>query len=41
MTVDFLSVDDVLHLHANQVDLYGGDHGLRDVGLLGSAVAQP
>ena len=41
MTIDFLSVDDVLQVHANQVDLYGGDHGVRDVGLLESAVAQP
>lgn len=38
---DFLSVDDVLTLHADQVDLYGGDHGLRELGLLESAVAQP
>ncbi len=38
---DFLSVEDVLILHADQVDLYGGDHGVRDLGLLESAVAQP
>ncbi|NQT35948.1 MAG: type II toxin-antitoxin system death-on-curing family toxin [Planctomycetes bacterium] len=38
---DFLSVDDVLILHADQIDLYGGDHGVRDPGLLESAVAQP
>ncbi len=39
--IDFLSVEDVLSLHANQVELYGGDHGVRDQGLLESAVAQP
>ena len=38
---DFLSVDDVLSLHADQVTLYGGDPGVRDLGLLESAVAQP
>lgn len=39
--VDFLSVADVLLLHSEQVDLYGGEHGVRDPGLLESAVAQP
>jgi death on curing protein len=38
---DFLSLEDVLDLHADQVDLYGGEHGVRDLGLLESAVAQP
>ncbi|GAB6166168.1 type II toxin-antitoxin system death-on-curing family toxin [Thermostilla marina] len=38
---DFLSIEDVLTLHADQVDLYGGEHGVRDMGLLESAVAQP
>jgi death on curing protein len=38
---DFLGVEDVLYLHADQVDLYGGHHGIRDQGLLESAVAQP
>jgi death-on-curing protein len=38
---DFLSVEDVLGLHADQVALYGGNHGVRDMGLLESAVAQP
>ena len=38
---DFLSVTDVLRLHADQVDVYGGQCGVRDMGLLESAVAQP
>ena len=38
---DFLDIKDVLYLHADQVDLYGGGHGVRDAGLLESAVAQP
>ena len=39
--IDFLDVQDVLTLHADQVALYGGEHGVRDMGLLESAVAQP
>jgi death on curing protein len=38
---DFLHVEDVLDLHDAQVSLYGGEHGVRDMGLLESAVAQP
>lgn len=38
---DFLQVTDVLLLHSEQVDLYGGEHGVRDLGLLESAIAQP
>ncbi len=39
--MDFLGVEDNLELHADQVALYGGQHGVRDLGLLESAVAQP
>jgi death-on-curing protein len=38
---DLLNTDDVLLLHANQIELYGGDHGVRDLSLLESALAQP
>lgn len=38
---EFLSVEDVLELHDIQVERYGGAGGLRDRGLLESAVAQP
>lgn len=38
---DFLSLEDVLLLHSDQVDLYGGAHGVRDLNLLESATAQP
>ncbi len=38
---DFLNLEDVLSLHADQVALYGGDSGVRDPGLLESALAQP
>jgi len=38
---DFLTLDDVLELHELQVDRYGGLHGVRDQGLIESAIAQP
>lgn len=37
----FLPVEVVLALHRRQLDRYGGSPGLRDRGLLESAVAQP
>ena len=39
--VVFLTVDIVLALHARQLERFGGGAGLRDRGLLESAVAQP
>ena len=41
MDVDFLSIDEILLIHQDQVDRYGGDPSLRDVGALLSAVAVP
>jgi death-on-curing protein len=38
---DFLGLEDILSLHADQMALYGGEHGVRDLGLLESAIAQP
>ena len=37
----FLSLDDVLDSHAEQIAAYGGSDGVRDLGLLQSAVSQP
>ena len=37
----FLTLDEVLQLHASRIELYGGSHGVRDQGLLESALAQP
>ncbi|HEY0839346.1 MAG TPA: type II toxin-antitoxin system death-on-curing family toxin [Vulgatibacter sp.] len=37
----FLDADDVVDLHARQLEVFGGSAGLRDRGLLESAVAQP
>src|SRR2546423_505152 len=37
----FLTVEDVEEIHAESLARFGGSHGLRDRGLLESAVAQP
>lgn len=37
----FLTLDEVLALHADQIERYGGSPGLRDAGLLESALAAP
>ena len=41
MTPAFLSLDEVLSLHADQISRYGGEGGFRDVALLQSAIAMP
>jgi death-on-curing protein len=38
---DFLTFEDVLMIHADQITSFGGTPGLRDEGLLMSALAQP
>jgi death-on-curing protein len=40
-TPKFLSLDEVLELHADQISSFGGTPGVRDEGLLESALAQP
>jgi len=40
-TPQFLEIDEVLELHAHQVATYGGSDGVRDRGLLESALAMP
>jgi len=37
----FLTLDDILESHQFQIDSYGGSQGVRDLGLLESAIAQP
>lgn len=39
--IKYLSVKDILLLHNMAIDASGGSHGLRDLGLLESAVARP
>ena len=41
MEPSFLSLEDVLEIHAAQLARYGGQDGIRDRGLLLSAMAQP
>jgi death-on-curing protein len=41
MTPLFLTQDEVLEIHADQIARYGGAEGIRDPGLLQSALAQP
>ena len=38
MTPLFLALDEVLGLHAEQIRLFGGSSGIRDIGLLQSAM---
>jgi death-on-curing protein len=38
---EFLALDEVLGIHADQIRRYGGTAGLRDLGLLQSALAMP
>lgn len=38
---DFLSLEDVLHIHQRQLKRYGGGDGVRDEGLLVSAIEMP
>ncbi len=37
----FLNLSEVLQIHRDQVERYGGDLGIRDIGLLQSALAMP
>lgn len=41
MEPTFLTLDEVLESHTEQIAVYGGSQGLRDIGLLDSALAQP
>ena len=41
MQPEFLEVEDILLIHADQLERYGGLAGLRDHGLLVSAVSMP
>lgn len=41
MEPQFLTLDEVLALHADQIERYGGEGGIREEGLLLSALATP
>jgi death-on-curing protein len=38
---DYLTVAEVLAMHVDQIDRYGGAHGIRDPGLLEAALYRP
>ena len=38
---DFLTVTEVLAMHVDQIERYGGSHGVRDPGLLEAALYRP
>lgn len=39
--VNFITIDEILAIHDDQVNRYGGSHGIRDLGLIESAVGRP
>ena len=41
MSFDYIRVDDILIIHADQIKRYGGSEGIRDAGLLESALFRP
>jgi death-on-curing protein len=41
MPPSFLGLDEVLEIHCDQIRRYGGSAGVRDLGLLESALAMP
>lgn len=41
MNIIFLDLEQVLTLHLDQIEKYGGSHGIRDLKLLESAIFRP
>jgi death-on-curing protein len=39
--VSFLTLAEIVEIHADQIERYGGADGIRDINLLSSAVAMP
>jgi death-on-curing protein len=39
--VDYVTLDDALYIHAEQLRLFGGAKGVRDLGLIESALLRP
>lgn len=39
--LSYVTLDAVLAIHDDMVDRYGGSHGIRDLGLIQSAIARP
>ena len=41
MSFDYIRVEDILAIHADQIERYGGGKGIRDPGLLKAALFRP
>jgi len=41
MEIDFLTLAEIIEIHSNQIELYGGAFGVRDISLLSSAISIP
>ncbi len=41
MKVQYLTLDEVFAIHESMIDNYGGSHGIRDLGLIQSALGRP
>ena len=41
MSFDYIRVEDILAIHADQLERYGGGEGIRDAGLLEAALFRP
>lgn len=41
MNFDYILVEDILAIHEDQIERYGGAHGIRDPGLLEAALFRP
>ena len=39
--IEFLTLAELIEIHKNQIELYGGEDGIRDISLLSSAMAIP
>ena len=37
----YLSLDEVIAIHDDMIEEYGGSHGIRDLGLIQSAISRP
>ena len=41
MSFDYIRVEDIMAIHADQIERYGGGEGIRDPGLLEAALFRP
>jgi len=41
MATDYLTLDDLLDIHQQQIEAFGGAHGVRDMGQLEAALFRP